>query len=89
VVLDDAVDEVVLLGLLGAHEVVPVGVVGDLLEGLFGVLGEDLVEAAADVDDLLGVDLDVGRLAFEARGHLVNEDLRVGQRHALAGGASR
>jgi hypothetical protein len=27
------------------------------------VFGEDLVEAAVDVDDLLGVDLDVGRLA--------------------------
>ena len=87
-VFDDAVDEVVLLGLLGAHEVVAIGVVGDLLEGLFGVFGEDLVEAAAHVDDLLGVDLDVGRLAFEAGGHLVDEDLGVGQRHPLSRGAA-
>ena len=65
-VLDHAVDDAVLLRLLGAHEVVALGVLGDLLERLAGVLGDDLVEAAADVDDLLGVDLDVGRLALEA-----------------------
>ena len=48
------------------------------------VLGDDLVEPAADVDDLLRVDLDVRRLTLEARGDLVDQDLRVGQRHALA-----
>ena len=61
---------------------------GDLLEVLAGVLGEDLVEAAAHVDDLLGVDLDVRGLALEGRGDLVDQDLRVGQRHALALGAA-
>src|SRR4051794_28167930 len=30
------------------------------------------------------MDLDVGRLALEAGGHLVDQDLGVGQRHALA-----
>ena len=88
VVLDDAVDDAVLLRLLGAHEVVALGVVRDLVEGLAGVLGDDLVEAAADVDDLFGVDLDVGRLALEAGGDLVDQDLRVRQRHPLAGGAA-
>src|SRR6478609_5659388 len=86
--LYDAVDEVVLLRLLRAHEVIAVGVVGDLLERLAGVLGEDLIEAFADVDDLFGVDLDVGRLSLEAGGNLVDEDLRVGQRHPLAGGTA-
>jgi hypothetical protein len=39
--------------------------------------------------DLLGVDLDVRRLALEAGADLVDQDLRVGQRHALAGRAAR
>ena len=86
---DDAVDDVVLLGLFGAHEVVAIGVLRDLLERLARVVGDDLVEPAADVDDLAGVDLDVGGLALEAAGDLVDQDLGVGQRHALAGGAAR
>ena len=65
-VLDHAVDDLVLLRLLRAHEVVPLGVLGDLVERLAGVLGDDLVEALADVDDLLGVDLDVRGLSGEA-----------------------
>src|SRR5690606_1196887 len=36
---DDAVDDAVLLGLLGAHEVVAVGVLFDLLHRLTGVFG--------------------------------------------------
>src|SRR5688500_9516940 len=71
VLRDHSVDQVVLLGLLGAHEVIALRVARHLLEILPGVLGEDLVEAAADVDDLLGVDLDVRRLSLEGRAHLV------------------
>src|SRR3990170_1084539 len=55
VLRDHAVDEVVLRGLIGAHEVVALGVLRDLLEVLLRVLREDLVEAAAHVDDLLRV----------------------------------
>src|SRR6202012_3917434 len=55
VVLDHAVDDVVLLRLVRAHEVVTLGVFGDLLEVLARVVGDDLVEPAADVDDLFGV----------------------------------
>src|SRR3954451_9226569 len=73
VVLDHAVDEVVLLGLLGAHEVVALGVLRNLLHRVLGVLGDDLVEAPAHVDDLLGVDLDVGRRALKAAGDLMDE----------------
>jgi hypothetical protein len=42
VVLDHPVDDAVRLGLLGAHEVVALGVLGDLLQRLAGVLGDDL-----------------------------------------------
>src|SRR3954451_4242063 len=73
VVLDHSVDDVVLLGLLGAHEVVALGVLRNLLHRVLGVLGDDLVEAPAHVDDLLGVDLDVGRRALKAAGDLMDE----------------
>ncbi len=56
----------------------------DLLDGLAGVLGEDLVQAGAQRERLAGVDLDVGRLALEAAAGLVDEDPAVGQRRALA-----
>ncbi len=81
---DHAVDDAVLLRLLGGHEVVALGVAPDLLVVLAGVLGEDVVQALAHVDDLLGVDLDVRRLALEAGADLVDQDLGVRQRHALA-----
>ena len=76
-VLDHPVDDAVHLGLLGAHEVVALGVLGDLVERLAGVLGDDLVEPLANVDDLLGVDLNVRGLALEPAGELVDEDLQV------------
>jgi hypothetical protein len=49
-VLDHAVDDVVLDRLLGAHEIVTLRVLGDLLDRVPGVRGDDLVDAAADVD---------------------------------------
>ena len=61
----DAVDEAVLGGLVGLEEAVALHVVMDLLDRLPGVLGVDLVDAPAGLDDLLRVDLDVGRLALE------------------------
>src|SRR4051794_6217121 len=79
VLRDHAVDDLVLSCLIRAHEVIALGVLRDLLEVLLGVLGEDLVEAPAHVDDLLRVDLDVGGLSLEGRTHLVDQDLRVGQ----------
>ncbi len=50
---------------------------------LAGVLGEDLVQALAQVQDFLGVDLDVRGLALEAAHRLVDHDARIGQREAL------
>jgi len=42
------------------------------------VVREDLVDAAADPEDLLGVDLDVGGLTAESAARLVDEDPGVG-----------
>src|ERR1019366_302475 len=55
VLRDHPVDDAVLLGLLGAHEVVTLGVFTHGLELFAGVLGDDLVQTAANVDDLPGV----------------------------------
>ena len=63
---EDPVDQAVLDGLLGGEEAVAVHVVVDLLDRLAGVVGVDLVDALAQLEDLAGVDLDVGRLALEA-----------------------
>ena len=59
-------------------------IVGDLLARPAGVLGVDLLDPPAQLERLLRVDLDVGRLALEAAAGLVDEDPRVGQRRALA-----
>src|ERR1700758_5540839 len=83
VLRDDAVDDSVLLGLLGAHEVITFGISPNFLKALTGVVGDDLIETPAHVDDLARVDLDVGRPSLEGRGHLVDEDLGVGERHPL------
>src|SRR5215208_869964 len=63
---DHPVDDPVLLGFFRAQEIVPLGVRLDLLEVLAGVVGDDFVEAPAELDDLARVDLDVRRLAREA-----------------------
>ncbi len=49
----------------------------DPLERLPGALGEDLVESLAQEDDLLGLDLDVDRLAAGAAQRLVEHDAGV------------
>ena len=61
--LDHAVDQAVLDRLVGLEEAVALHVGVDLLDALAGVVGVDLIDPGADVEDLAGVDLDVGRLS--------------------------
>src|SRR6476660_3580798 len=61
------VDEAVLLRLLGGHEVVALHVLGNLLELLPAVLGDDLLHLPLDRDRLPGLDLDVVRLRSRPR----------------------
>src|SRR3954454_5355584 len=83
--LEHGVDETVIARILARHEAVAVGVLGDLLDRLAGVLGQDLVQPLARVDDLARVDVDVRRLALDAaRPRLVDHDPRMRQRVALA-----
>src|ERR1051325_7574749 len=89
VALDDEVDQAPVLGLLGSHEVVALHVTLDLLQRALAVLGVNPSQLLALAEDLLSVDLDVRRLALDALGErLVDEDLRVRQRHAHAGVAA-
>ena len=66
VLRDHPIDDSVLLRLFRAHEVIALGVVANLLEVLPGVLGDDLVEAPADVDDLVRMYFNIGRLPLKA-----------------------
>src|ERR1051325_3078247 len=59
---EDVVDEALLLGLDRAHEVVALRVGLDALDRLTRVLDQQLVQLVARPEDLLGVDVDVGRL---------------------------
>src|SRR5436190_8236750 len=77
--LDDLVHETVRLGLVGRHPMIAVRVLGDLVDRLAGVLGEDLVQLVAGLEHLLGRDLHVGGLAGRAAQHLVDHDLGVRQ----------
>ena len=84
---DDLVDHAVGHGLLGRHDEVAVGVLGDLLLGLAGVVGQHPREQVAHAQDLLGLELDVGGLALDAAPGLVQQDPGVRQGEALALGA--
>src|SRR4051794_12435412 len=82
--LDDAVDQAVLLGLVRPEEAVALHVAVNLLDGASRVMGVDLVDPLARLEDLPRVDLDVARLALEAGRRLVDQDAAVRQREALA-----
>ena len=84
---DDLVHDPVLHGALGGKDEVAVGVLDDLLEGLAGVEGDQLLQEPAVARDLLGLDLDVDGLALRTTVRLVEQDAGVGQRVALALGA--
>src|SRR5215207_290463 len=84
VLVDHAVDQAVLRSLICLEEAVALHVAVDLLLGAARVPRVDLVDALARLEDLGGVDLDVGRLALEARRRLVDQDPGVGERHPLA-----
>ena len=65
------VDEAVLHGRLSAHEVVAIAVDLDPLDGLTGVFGQNAVDSFPRLQDLAGVDINIGRLALKAGRALV------------------
>src|SRR5947208_262633 len=61
--VEDFVDDAVLFRLGGAQIPVAFGVARDHVERLTGVVGEDLVERLARLEDLLRLNLDIRDLA--------------------------
>lgn len=59
VTVDNAVNETVLAGLSGTHEIVALGVAADFLEGASRVGCQNVVEIVSCAKDVLCVDLDV------------------------------
>src|SRR5215475_7599607 len=82
---DDLVHEAKTPGILGRHEIIAVERPVDRLVVLTGVADVDFVQAPLHLDNVLGVPLDVARLALIAAGRLMQEDAGVGERvaHAL------
>src|SRR5437870_7989679 len=69
--IDHLVDNAPLHCHFPSQEVVALERVLDLLERLAGVLHVDLVETFLEIQDLLGMKHDVGRLPLEATGRLM------------------
>src|SRR3989344_7211281 len=78
------VDDAVFLGFLRGHEEVAFDVILDLGEWLTGKAGEHLVEPLAELNNLLGGNLNVGGLTLGTARGLVNHNLGIREREALA-----
>src|SRR5262245_36163550 len=71
--IDHLVDNAPLHCHFPSQEVVALERVLDLLERLAGVLHVDLVETLLEIQDLVGMKHEVGRLALEAAGRLMRK----------------
>src|SRR5206468_10995505 len=83
ILLDDQVDQAPVLGLLGGHEEVALHCALDLLERALAMLRVNAGDLLTLAEYFLGVDLNVRRLPLNSLAErLVDEDLRMWQRHA-------
>ena len=81
---DDSVDKTVLKSLLCGHEVVSVGVLFDLLDGLARILGQYLVEHISCAKNELGADLDIACLTLCTAERLVDHYFAMRKSNSLA-----
>ena len=65
------IDQAVLHCLIGRHEVVTVGIIGNGVEVLASVVRENAIELLTDGQDFLGVNLDIRGLTLIAAQRLV------------------
>src|SRR5262249_8093775 len=70
--------------LLGVEEAVALGIFLDLFGGLAGALGHHIDQRLLGLEDLLGLDLNVGGLSVHASERLVDHHLRIGQDEAFS-----
>jgi hypothetical protein len=59
--LDDFVNEVIRFRLFSRHKIVSFGVGPNLFNRLAGMFRQDFVQALSNLQDLPGVDVDIGR----------------------------
>src|SRR5581483_3649023 len=71
---ENLVHQSVFHRIFGAEEVVTLGIALDCFDLLRGVPSEDLVQALAQIQDFLGMNLDIRRLPLEATHRLMNHD---------------
>lgn len=77
--LQDGVDQTKLLGFLRAHELVTLHARLNKVQILVGMLDINLIELLFQLDDLLGMDLNVSGLAMSTSRGLVNHDPGIGK----------
>jgi hypothetical protein len=77
--LQNVIDQAIFHGITGIHEIIPFGVFPDTLQRLRRVSGQNPIELSADLQDLGGVNVDIGSLPFETTQRLVEHDPRVRQ----------
>ena len=80
---DNLPHQTVFLRLAGVHPEVAVGVPLDLLQRLAGLPGKGLVQAAAHLEDLFGLNGQILRRAHDPAQRLVQQVAGVGQRVAV------
>ena len=86
---EHVVDDAVVLGLLGGHVEIAVGVLGDALDAAGRCAAARIsLSTVAGLEDFLGLDFDVGDLAADLPVGLVDHDLGMRQGEALALGAA-
>ena len=78
--LQNFIDEAEGQGLVRTHELVPLHVLEDEVQGLLGVLDVDLVQLPFQFDDLLCLNLDVRRLTAGAAGWLMHHAAKEQER---------
>ena len=82
--LEDVVDDAVVLGLLGGHVVVALGILLDTINRLPRMARKNLVGDLLDSHDLSRLDLDVSGLTGRTAGRLVDHDARIRKGIAFA-----
>ena len=81
---DDLVDESVVDGLACGEHVIAQRIVEDPVQRLSGLLRDQAQDGVADVPQIVGLQFDVGGVAADTGGPLVQKHFRVGEGIAFA-----
>ena len=81
---NNLINDAVFQSFLGCHEVIPFAVPFHFFHRFAGVCCQDRIQALLDLQDLLGLNLNVRALSPAAAGGLVNHDFTVGKRNTLS-----